>query len=254
MNATLFARFTATKMSALMLFATTVAFAAEPPVSSGQNSATPPDPLAAAYAAMGSSFAQSNHLDQLGWDEAKTTAFLDGMRAALQGKPYPFDAAAAQVTAETGRRLQAIAARGSQPAAQAVAPSSGRLEVFMKEAEKRLGLQRADNGLAYRVEVGRGGPRPRLADTVTFSCVATAGDGKTNLPALSAEKVTVEMSKLLPGFQQVLQMMTVGSVAVFVLPPTLSFGDGEWPAGVERGSPLIFQLTLQEVVSADAAR
>ena len=47
-------------------------------------------------------------------------------------------------------------------------------------------------------------------------------------------------------------MMTVESHAVFVLPPALSFGQGPWPDGVERGTPLVFQITLHEVKSPDA--
>jgi FKBP-type peptidyl-prolyl cis-trans isomerase len=48
-------------------------------------------------------------------------------------------------------------------------------------------------------------------------------------------------------------MMTVGSRAVFVLPPALTFGHGKWPDGVQEGSPLIFELTLMDVISAPPA-
>ena len=44
-----------------------------------------------AFAAIGSSFAQSSHLPELGWDEAEIRAFLDGVSAALHGKGYAFD-------------------------------------------------------------------------------------------------------------------------------------------------------------------
>ena len=48
-------------------------------------------------------------------------------------------------------------------------------------------------------------------------------------------------------------MMTIESQAIFVLPPALTFGDHEWPEGVERGTPLVFFFTLHEVTGAGAA-
>ena len=206
-----------------------------------------------AFAAMGSSFADGNHLPELGWNEAQIAAFIDGIGAALHGKSYPFDAAAGKVSADMGRRVQEILSR-----AQATQPvksfPTARLETVMKELRERLGLQKAESGLAYRVETGRGGPRPRPEDTVVFSCVAMAVDGKTPVPELSTKQTRQKMADLLPGFREGLQMMTRESNAVLVLPPDLSFGDGDWPSGLERGSPIIFQITLHEIITSETSR
>jgi FKBP-type peptidyl-prolyl cis-trans isomerase len=237
------------------LFFAAVAVAAEPAtVAPAQPPATAPAIPLTAFAALGSEFAQSNHLVELGWDDAQISAFVDGIRAAFQGKGYPFDEAAQRAAAEMARRMQEVIAREQQQQQQGSTAYAqpGRLEQYMKEMRKRLGLQQADSGLAYRVEVGRGGPRPRPGDTVVFTCVATAADGTTKLPQLTAERVRIKMSELMPGFGEVLQMMTVDSTAVFVLPPALSFGQGRWPEGVERGTPLVFTVVLHEVISPDA--
>jgi FKBP-type peptidyl-prolyl cis-trans isomerase len=206
-----------------------------------------------AFAAIGSSFADGNHLPELGWNDAQVAAFIDGIRAAFQGKSYAFDETAGQVSAEMGQRIQEILARGQPPAAPAYAPPGG-LEPVMKGLRETLGLQNADSGLAYRVEIGRGGPRPQSGDTVVFSCVATAVDGKTPLPQLSVKRTRAKMTDLFPGFIEGLQMMTLDSTAVFVLPPNLSFGESEWPQGVMRGSPIIFQVTLHQIISPESAR
>ena len=120
----------------------------------------------------------------------------------------------------------------------------------MKEMRKRFFLQQTDDGLGYRIEAGRGGPRPRPGDTVVITCIAAAADGKTNLPQLSSKRIRVRMADLLPGFVEGLQMMTVDAKAVLVMPPNLSFGAGEWPDGVERGTSLVFWVTLHEIVGA----
>jgi FKBP-type peptidyl-prolyl cis-trans isomerase len=237
---------------ALVLLDTVLA-GAEPSIPAPVAS-VPPDKSApvyplSAFAAIGSAFAEGNHLTELGWNDAQVAAFIDGIRASFQGKSYPFDDTAGKVSADMGRRIQEILAQAQQPkTVQAYDPAH--LEPTMKEVRERLGLQKADSGLAYRVEVGHSGPRPRPEDTVIFSCVATAIDGATPLPQLSVKRTRAKLKDLFPGFIEGLQMMTLESTAVFVLPPGLSFGEAEWPQGVERGAPIIFQVTLHEIISA----
>jgi len=207
-----------------------------------------------AFAAIGSLFAQSSHLPELGWDETQIAAFLDGVNAALHGRGYAFDDTARAVSAEMGRRVQEIETHKKQLASQAFT-QPGRLEQYMKEMRKRYSLQQSESGLAYDIQPGRsgGGVRPRPGDTVVVSCVALAADGTTKLPQLSNDHIRVKMAGLLPGFMECLQMMSVDSQARFILPPALSFGENEWPEGVDRGTPLIFFVTLHEVIGAEAA-
>jgi FKBP-type peptidyl-prolyl cis-trans isomerase len=80
-----------------------------------------------------------------------------------------------------------------------------------------------------------------------------AADGTTKLPQLSSDRIRSKLAQMFPGFREGLQMMTVGSHAVLVLPPALTFGHGKWPEGVQEGSPLIFEVTLIDVVSAPPA-
>jgi FKBP-type peptidyl-prolyl cis-trans isomerase len=213
-------------------------------------SATPAPPAPAfplsAFAAIGSSFAEGNHLPELGWSDAQIEAFIDGVRASFHGKGYAFDDDARRVSAEMGRRVQEIASRDMQ---QELAQPE-QLKQYLKEVCKRLNLEQTDSGLCFGIQSAGKGNRPGPDDTVLISCVATAADGSTKLPQLSYEKKRVKVSSLLPGISEGIQMMTNTSQAIFVLPPALSFGTGEWPEGVAVGTPLIFQITLHEVVSA----
>jgi FKBP-type peptidyl-prolyl cis-trans isomerase len=203
-----------------------------------------PIPLSA-LSAIGSSVAVGNHLDELGWSEAQIDAFIEGIRAALHGKPYPLDAAAQEANDAIGRRVGEIEARERD---QEFA-KPGALEKYLKDICKRMGLQQSDSGLCYGIKYGAKGIRPGPDDTVVVSCMAMAADGKTPIPQLSNQNARGKISTMLPGFVEGLQMMTVGSEALLVLPPALSFGGGAWPPGVDRGSPLIFRITLKEVIS-----
>jgi FKBP-type peptidyl-prolyl cis-trans isomerase FkpA len=202
-----------------------------------------------AYSAFGSSLAQSGHFSQLGWNEAQFNAFLDGIRAAYGGKPIPMDDTSRQMAAEMGRRIGEIASSAGRRAA-GPPDQKAQLEHYFKDMRKRLGLQISDSGLGYNVQAGRNGIRPRPGDTIVFSCAATAADGTTKLPQLSSEGIRVKMDGMLPGLMEGLQMMTVESHAVFVLPPSLSFGAGPWPEGIQPGSPLVYWIALHEVISA----
>jgi FKBP-type peptidyl-prolyl cis-trans isomerase len=211
--------------------------------------AAPPTFPLSAYSAFGSSLAQSGHFAELGWSQEQVSAFLEGFRAATQGKGAPMDEASSQLAAEVGRRIGQIAAAGQSPASAPMDPKV-RLELYFKDMRKRLGLQVSSDGLGYNVQTGRNGVRPRPGDTIIFTARATAADGTTNLPQLSVEHLKVKFAGMMPALMEGVQMMTVGSHAVFVIPPSLSFGDGEWPGGVQHGSPLVYWVELEGVQAA----
>jgi FKBP-type peptidyl-prolyl cis-trans isomerase FkpA len=204
-----------------------------------------------AYSAFGSSLGVGGHFGELGWTQDQFDAFAEGMRSAFKGKPYQVEDSARQLAAEMGKRISEIEAGAVAPAtAPAFDPS--KLVQYMKDATKRYHLQLSDSGLGYSVSAGRNGIRPRLIDTVVIKCNATAFDGSTWLPQLSSDHIRSRLDQMLPGLREGLQMMTVGSHAIFVLPPALSFGHSQWPEGVSPGAPIIFEVTLQDVVLAPA--
>ena len=203
-----------------------------------------------AYAAVGSAIAQNTRLPGLGWNDAQIEAFLGGLRAAFKGKPYALDERAKVLQADIRRRLQEIAAREAGGGGQEYFADPARLEAYMKEAAKTFHLERADSGLAYNIMSRGEGARPGPDDTVVISCKVTTADAKTDLPQLGADHRRIKVSELLPGLAEGAQMMTKDSVGMFILPPDLSFGQNEWPAGMERGTPLIFTLAVHEVIVA----
>jgi FKBP-type peptidyl-prolyl cis-trans isomerase FkpA len=209
----------------------------------------PSTPLEA-YAAVGSSMVQDNRLAQLGWTEAQVEAFLSGVRAAFRGEGRPVDTVAQGLLNDIGRRMQELeqAERRRQFGAEAFA-RPGHLQNYLKEISKQFQLERSDSGLCYGIQAGYGA-RPGPEDQVILSYKVNLADATTEVPALAVNRQKVRVGDLLPGLAEALQMMTVDSAAMLVLPPDLSFGPGEWPAGTERGTPLVFTVKLHEVLSA----
>jgi FKBP-type peptidyl-prolyl cis-trans isomerase FkpA len=217
-----------------------------PPPSANAPAAEPP---LEAFSAIGSALAQHNRLADLGWTDAQLGAFLEGIRATVRGKSYPFDAAARSLSGDMSRRIAELAVRERQ---QEFA-KPGAVEQYMKETRKSFGLQQSDSGLAYGIKAGGTGVRPGPGDTVVVSFTATAADATTDLPQLATNHKRLKVSELMPGLAEGVQMMTPDSQAMFVLPPALSFGEGEWPAGVDRKTPLVFLFVLHNVVSAETS-
>jgi len=199
------------------------------------------------YASLGSSFAQNAHLADLGWTEAQFNAFIDGLRATFRGRPVAMNEEAARLQAAVAGRIQNLVAHD----ALKYFADPARLEAYMKERVKELHLQRSDTGLAFGMIPASGGSRPGPEDTVVISFKATAADGQTELPTLTIDHRHMPVANLIPGLAEGVQMMNAGSSALFIVPPTLSYGDGEWPDGVEQGTPIIFTVTLHEIVGSN---
>ena len=200
------------------------------------------------FSAVGSAVAQRGRFTELGWNEAQISAFLEGELAVFQGRGHVFSDEAQRLLTEMDQRIRELEAKKKQPTSV-----PGNLpEADIKAACRRLGLERGDSGLAYRIRSGRNGVRPRPGDTVVITCTATTIDGVTTLPQLSTEMGQLKMENLPPGLMEGLQMMMVGGQATFLLPPSISFGEGRWPDGLERGTPLLFQVTLHKVISVES--
>ncbi|MES1167595.1 MAG: FKBP-type peptidyl-prolyl cis-trans isomerase, partial [Oleiharenicola lentus] len=150
---------------------------------------------------------------------------------------------------EIGRRLQALAAAEDRVRLERFT-GPGEIEGYMKEMTKRFKLQRSDSGLAYGIMARGATLRPGPDDTVVISCNAVAADTKTELPSLSLQQQRRKVADLLPGLAEGIQMMSKDASALLILPPDLSYGEGEWPAGIPRGAPLIFTVVVHDIIAA----
>jgi FKBP-type peptidyl-prolyl cis-trans isomerase len=227
----------------------TVSSAATPAPASTPFGALPND----AYAAVGSSFAGDNRLPQLGWSEAQVEAFLAGVRAAFQGAPVPMNSGGQALLQAIGRRMAELDREELRQrfGAEAFA-RPGYLSQYLRDMQKRFDLQVSDSGLLYGIKTSGQGARPEPEDTVVLSFKVNAADMQTEIAQLGGQRLRFKVRDVMPGLSEALQMMSAGSSAMVILPPELSYGTGEWPAGAEPGTPLIFTLVLHEIISAPA--
>lgn len=204
-----------------------------------------------AYAAVGASLVQDNRLAQLGWTEAQIGAFLRGIQAGFRGESTPVDVTAQGLFNEIGRRMQELEqAEKQQRFGTAAFAQPGRLAAYLKEMRKQFGLETTDSGLCYAIKPGGYGAKPAPEDTIIISYKVTKADAQTELPHLTVDKLKIKVADLPPGLAEGFQLMSAGSLAMMVLTPELSYGTGNWPAGTDRGTPLLYTVKLHEIVAA----
>lgn len=199
------------------------------------------------YADLGFVFGDNGKFSRLGWTEAQFEAFVSGLRDSFHGKSHEFGAQARALHEEIGGRLKRLEQEEAQRAKDFF-KDPARLAQYMKDASKAFNLEISDSGLAYAVRSQNGSVRPEPGDSVVISCRVRASDSTTDLPQLSLDHQSVKVADLLPGPAEGVQMMTVGSTVILIVPPDLSFGNGPWPAGVDVGTPLFYLITLEKVI------
>jgi FKBP-type peptidyl-prolyl cis-trans isomerase len=199
-----------------------------------------------AFEELGASFALSARIGDLQWNEEQFNAFVTGLSAVYHHHHEPFDESAKELYTAMATRIQELDRKKVE--SQFTDPKF--VETFMRKMRRALNMQETDSGLCYMVQGVGGASRATPADTVVISFDVTASDLTTPLPKLSAARLRVKVSDLMPGLAEGVQMMTADSKAVFILPAALSYRDGTWPEGVAKNEPLVFRVTLHEVDTA----
>ena len=213
----------------------------------GLASAQPAVPRSAgnldAYEQLGWAAAQSAGIADLNWTDGEFAAFVDGLRAAHEKRGVAMGKDGRRLLMEMQRRVADVRA-------QEKAEQNPELAEFMRSMRAKVGLQKSETGLLCRVITPGGGPRPRPGDTVIADFDVKMPDGRTQVAALSGENAQARVGDMPPGVNEALQMLSLGGRGVFVVPPHLSFGSGEWPEGLPPGTPILLQIDLKDIVPA----
>lgn len=190
----------------------------------------------APYAALGSFVAENNRIPDLRWSEEQFRAFQNGLRASYEGRGYAMDEDAKKLRDDINTRVQKLLAVDRPDPVQQ----------YFKNLREQENVQQTPSGLHYRMTDVGTGRKPETNSRVLLSYSAKLPSGEA-LPALTRIRVRANLADLLPGLREGLQLFQVGGKGLVYVPAALSFGDGEWPADVPRGAPIVFFVELHEV-------
>lgn len=141
--------------------------------------------------------------------------------------------------------------------AKAAAEGKKNLEegaAFLAGNAKKPGVQTTPSGLQYQVVSEGAGPKPKADDVVRVHYKGTMLDGETFDSSYDrGEPATFPLAAVVPGWQEGLQLMPVGSKFKLWVPGKLGYGDKVPPgAPIGPNETLVFDVELLEIVKPDA--
>src|SRR5688572_21130132 len=101
------------------------------------------------------------------------------------------------------------------------------------------------SGLRFQILEAGTGRRPTAEDAVRVTYQGRLSDG--TVFETTAEPVGLQVSDLIPGFTEALQLMNVGGRYRFWVPPQLAYGSDGVPGTIPPDAELEFTLTLLAV-------
>jgi FKBP-type peptidyl-prolyl cis-trans isomerase FkpA len=118
---------------------------------------------------------------------------------------------------------------------------------FMEANKAKDGVSTTDSGLQYEVITASEGASPNAIDNVEVHYSGTFIDG-TEFDSSYKRGTPAEfpLDKVISGWTEGLQLMSVGSKYRFVIPSELAYGENAPPA-IGPGQTLIFEVELLSI-------
>jgi FKBP-type peptidyl-prolyl cis-trans isomerase len=110
------------------------------------------------------------------------------------------------------------------------------------------GVGALPNGVHYIVVKAGTGIRPTPKDTIVINAIGVFPDGTVFEDTFQKKQaITIATSSLIPGLNDVVQLMPEGSVWRIFVPSALGYGPAGLPNIIPPNSALVFDLTLMTV-------
>lgn len=178
-------------------------------------------------------------------DDLDVDAFSEGMRDVFAGNELALseDEIAKALTSFQERAMQE---REAQTQALAEA-NEAEGETFLAENAERDDVTVTDSGLQYEVLESGDGATPGPQDSVEVHYEGTLLDGTVFDSSIErGEPVTFRVDQVIEGWQEALQLMSVGDVWKLYIPSDLAYGaSGQGPIGPNE--VLVFNVELLDV-------
>lgn len=118
---------------------------------------------------------------------------------------------------------------------------------FFEDNLKNDGVQATGSGLQYKIIEAGNDVKPGPEDTVTVRYKGALLDGTVfdEVPA-DAEPITFTLNRVIPGWQEGMQLIGEGGKVQLFIPAVLGYGE-RGTQGIEPNSTLVFDVELLEV-------
>lgn len=118
-------------------------------------------------------------------------------------------------------------------------------QAFLDENKKNNEVTVTESGLQYQVLKAGDGDKPQATDKVKVDYIGTLIDGtEFDSSVKRGEPAVFTVNQVIPGWSEVLQLMTVGSKYRVVIPADLAYGERGAAPVIEPNSVLVFDIEL----------
>lgn len=177
-----------------------------------------------------------------------------GFEDAMAGKKPAIDERELQAAQQELRQTHA-----NKAAAEASKKNEAEGAAFLEANKAKEGVMVTASGLQYKVLTPTDGAKPGKTDKVTVNYHGTLIDGtvfdssiKPTNPQRPAKPITFALDRVIPGWTEGVQLMTVGSKYRFFIPSKLAYGQRQAGPLIGPGSTLIFDVELIAIEAAPA--
>lgn len=192
-------------------------------------------------------FLQGGSLVAEGIDDIDVRQYLAGFNTALAGD-------SSLVSDETMQQLiqsffQELQVQQMQRQADEAEINIQQGQAFLEENLQNSDVFQTDSGLQYRVIREGDGPRPTATDQVEVHYRGTLlSDEVFDSSYDRGEPVVFPLNRVITGWTEGLQLMSVGSEYQFFIPADLAYGNNPPPGStIPPGAVLIFDVELLDI-------
>ena len=192
-------------------------------------------------------YLQGSGLAQEGVDNLDISNFVAGMQRAFDGEDAAIDNMAMQMVIQ--EYLNEMQMAEAERRAQESEGNRAQSQQFLEENALQDDVMVTESGLQYRVIEEGTGARPEATDQVEVHYKGTLINGEEFDSSYSrGEPITFPLNRVISGWTEGLQLMTVGSTYEFFIPSELGYGNNPPPGSIiQPGSVLIFEVELLDI-------
>jgi FKBP-type peptidyl-prolyl cis-trans isomerase len=127
-------------------------------------------------------------------------------------------------------------------------------DAFLAKNKTRVGVNTTSSGLQYEVIKEGNGAKPTLENIVKVHYTGYLINGEKFESSLDQGKpVEFQLNRVIKGWTEGLQLMTLGSKYKFYIPTELAY-DKQENQKIKSGSTLIFEVELLEIIESEKSR
>lgn len=185
-------------------------------------------------------------------DKIDMEVLVDALQAGIAGEESRMtEAQLAQVREAFAREIQAARIAEMMAAAK---ENKAEGEAFLAANAEKPDVQVTESGLQYQVLREAEGPTPTGDATVRVHYEGSLLDGETFDSSYERqEPVQFALDQVVPGWQEGIALMPVGSKYRFWIPSELGYGEAGTPGGpIGPNEVLVFEVELLDIVDQQA--